>query len=181
MSRIGNRLTDLRNRRQLSIRLLAVRSGVSHSTISLIERDRISPTIDTLAAILDALGTTLAGFLSESDATQVTPFYRADDLPEIGRSDGISYKIIGLNYPSRRLQVLKESYRPGADTGGGLMHSAEEAGYVIAGRIEVTVGEQTMILGPGDAYYFDSRQSHRFRNVGDTEAEIVSAITPPSY
>lgn len=181
MSRVGHRLTDLRHRRQLSIRLLALRSGVSHSTISLIERDRISPTIDTLAAILDALGTTLAGFLSEIDATRAAPFYRAEDLPEIGRADGISYKIIGLNYPSRRLQVLKESYRPGADTGGGLMHAAEEAGYVISGRIEVTVGEQSMVLGPGDAYYFDSRQSHRFRNVGEAEAEIVSAITPPSY
>ncbi|WP_299842815.1 cupin domain-containing protein [uncultured Paracoccus sp.] len=181
MSRIGHRLSDLRQRRQLSIRLLAARSGVSHSTISLIERDRISPTIDTLTAILDALGTTLAGFLSEGEAARAAPFYRAEDLPEIGRSDGISYKIIGLNYPSRRLQVLKESYQPGADTGGGLSHAAEEAGYVIAGRIELSVGEQTAILGPGDAYYFDSRQSHRFRNIGETEAEIVSAITPPSY
>ncbi|OYX43012.1 MAG: XRE family transcriptional regulator [Rhodobacterales bacterium 32-67-9] len=181
MSRIGQRLQSLRKRRQLTIRLLALRSGVSHSTISLIEREKISPTLDTLGAILDALGTTLSSFLSEEPVHSAIPFYRAGDLPEIGRDDGISYKIIGLNYPSRQMQLLKETYRQGAGTTGGLTHAAEEAGYIVSGRIEVTVGEQRAVLGAGDGYYFDSRMPHEFRNVGDTEAEIVSAITPPSY
>ncbi|AUH64998.1 cupin domain-containing protein [Paracoccus zhejiangensis] len=181
MAKIGRQLKELRSRRQLSIRVLAARSGVSHSTISLIERDQISPTIDTLGAILDALGTTIVGFMSSGRTAQANPFYRADDLPEIGGSDGISYKIIGLNFPARQIQFLKESYRPGADSGGGLSHAAEEAGYVLAGRVELTVGEKIAILEAGDAYYFDSRQEHRFRNIGGTIAEIVSAVTPPNY
>jgi mannose-6-phosphate isomerase-like protein (cupin superfamily) len=36
-------------------------------------------------------------------------------------------------------------------------------------------------LEPGDAYYFDSRLPHRFRNVGEEECEVVSACTPPSF
>jgi mannose-6-phosphate isomerase-like protein (cupin superfamily) len=47
--------------------------------------------------------------------------------------------------------------------------------------VEVTVGDQTRVLLPGDGYYFDSRQSHRFRNVDDRPSEIVSAVTPPTY
>lgn len=181
MPRIGTRLRDLRERRQLTIRLLSVRSGVSHSNISLIERDKVSPSLDTLAAILDALGSTLPGFLSGGPDPQESPFYRPDDMPEIGNETGISYRIIGIRHPRRKLQLLRESYAIGADTGQSLSHDAQEAGVVLTGHIEVTAGSHTAVLRPGDGYYFDSREGHRFRNVGDTPAEIVSAITPPTY
>ena len=52
---------------------------------------------------------------------------------------------------------------------------------VIAGQVEVTAGSQVRVLGPGEAYYFESRVPHRFRNVGDTEAVIVSANTPATF
>jgi mannose-6-phosphate isomerase-like protein (cupin superfamily) len=47
--------------------------------------------------------------------------------------------------------------------------------------LEVTVGDQRRMLEPGDAYYFDSRLPHRFRNPGEEECEVVSACTPPSF
>jgi len=37
------------------------------------------------------------------------------------------------------------------------------------------------VLEAGDAYYFDSRQPHRFRNVHDQECELISVCTPPSF
>ncbi len=60
-----------------------------------------------------------------------------------------------------------------------LSHESEEGGIVLNGRIEITVGDQQRVLGPGDAYYFDSRVPHRFRNVGNEACEIISACTPP--
>jgi mannose-6-phosphate isomerase-like protein (cupin superfamily) len=62
-----------------------------------------------------------------------------------------------------------------------LVHEGEEGGVVISGRIEVTVDDQRRILGPGDAYYFESRQPHRFRCVGPNPCEVVSACTPPTF
>jgi mannose-6-phosphate isomerase-like protein (cupin superfamily) len=80
------------------------------------------------------------------------------------------------------LQIIRERYAPGADTGQTLLHhAAEEGGVVLKGHVEVTVGDQRRVLGPGDAYYFNSRLPHRFRNVGEEEAEIVSACSPPSF
>ena len=56
------------------------------------------------------------------------------------------------------MAVLHEVYAPGADTGSEMLaHAGEEGGIVVNGRIEVTVGGQTQVLGPGDAYYFSSR------------------------
>jgi len=62
-----------------------------------------------------------------------------------------------------------------------LTHEGEEGGVVLAGRIELTVGEERRILGPGDAYYFESTRPHRFRCVGPIPCEIVSACTPPTF
>jgi mannose-6-phosphate isomerase-like protein (cupin superfamily) len=47
--------------------------------------------------------------------------------------------------------------------------------------MELTVGSQRRTLGPGDAYYFDSRQPHRFRNKSDEDCVVVSACSPPSF
>jgi transcriptional regulator with XRE-family HTH domain len=172
----------LRRRRNLAIRDLAARSGVSHSTISLIERDRISPSIDTLGAILDALGSTLTAFFSElQPPDSVSPFYVAGDGIEIGNPDTISYKVIGMNHPNRQLLMLRETYAINADTGEAFSHTAHEAGVVLKGAVEVTVGSRRKVLSAGDGYYFDSRQPHRFRNVWDGRSEILSAVCPPTY
>lgn len=182
MPKLGTKLKELRRRRDLGVRELAIRSGISHSTISLIERDRMSPSVDTLSAILDALGTTLTGFFSDLQSSlPYTPFYRAGDLVEIGKANSISYKVIGMNHPNRQLLMLHETYAVGANSGDAFSHSAQEAGMITKGAVEVTVGDFCRVLKPGDAYYFDSRLPHRFRNVSDETSEILSAITPPTY
>ena len=82
----------------------------------------------------------------------------------------------------RDLQMLAERKAPGADSGKVMLnHHGEDCGIVLRGQLEVTVGEDKTVLGPGDAYYFDSREPHRFRNIGDEPCELVSACTPPSF
>jgi transcriptional regulator with XRE-family HTH domain len=182
MPNIGIKLKELRRRRRLAVRELALRSGVSHSSISLIERDQISPSVDTLGAILDALGSTLTGFFSELQSSlPYSPFYPAGELAEIGKAEAISYRMIGANHPNRAMLMLHETYAVGADSGEAFSHSAQEAGMVIRGAIEIAVGGQSRVLREGDGYYVDSRLPHRFRNIGEEKSEIVSAITPPTY
>ena len=81
-----------------------------------------------------------------------------------------------------QMTLLHERYEPGAGTGEEMLaHKGEEGGVVVRGRIEVTVGNETRVLGPGEAYYFASNLPHRFRNPGREVCEIVSASTPPSF
>jgi transcriptional regulator with XRE-family HTH domain len=182
MAQLGIHLKRLRMRRKLSIRDLAGRSGISHATISLVERDKTSPSVDTLSAMLDALGTTLVGFFDGLQTTLTySPFYEEDELVEIGDKDTVSYRMLGMNHPNRHILMLKETYAVGADTGEAFSHRSQETGFVLSGQVEVTVGDQTRVLGPGQGYYFDSQMPHRFRNVGPGTAEIISAVTPPTY
>ncbi|MDO5705940.1 MAG: cupin domain-containing protein [Paracoccus sp. (in: a-proteobacteria)] len=81
---------------------------------------------------------------------------------------------------AHNLQILHERYDPGADTGRQMLeHVATEGGVVIAGQLEITVGDTTAILNAGDSYLFDSTLPHRFRNPGMVQAVVVSACTPP--
>ena len=182
MPRIGLHLKELRSRRKLTVRELALRSGVSHATISLIERDRTSPSVDTLSAMLDALGSTLVGFFIDTQqSVPYSPFYTEDDLIEIGEAENISYRMLGTNHPNRHILMMRETYEVDADTGEPFTHTAQEAGFVLSGKVEITVGEVSQVLQAGQGYYFDSQVPHRFRNVGRTKAEIISAVTPPTY
>lgn len=153
---IGGRLRYVRMRQNLSQRELAKRAGVTNSTISLIEANQSNPSVGALKRILDGIPIGMAEFFAlEPDAPHKV-FYQAEELVEIGKGP-ISYRQVGDHLFSRSLQMLKERYEPGSDTGKVLlMHEGEEGGIVISGRIEVTVGSERRILGPGDAYYFSS-------------------------
>jgi len=178
---VGKQLKIVREAAGLSQRQLAKRSDVSNATISLIEQNRTSPSVGLLKRVLDGLPMSLAEFFGGEEPSKQHFFFKADELIEIG-SGGISYRQVGRDLSKRSLQVLHEMYAPGADTGEALLsHQSEESGVVIRGQIEVTVNGKSRTLGPGDAYYFDSRLPHRFRNPGDEECEIVSACTPASF
>lgn len=178
---LGLRLRTLRERAGLSQRSLAKKTGVPNSTISLIESGKMNPSVGALRRILQGIPIGLSDFFSFELRPEQTVFYAAEDLTEIGKG-GLSLKQIGTNLHGRAMMILHETYDLGADTGRVLYgHEAEEGGIVISGRIEVTVGDQRKVLGPGDAYYFDSRTPHRFRQVGPKKCEIVSACTPPTF
>ncbi|WP_341703074.1 cupin domain-containing protein [Ferrovibrio sp.] len=178
---IGARLKAVRQARKLSQRELARRAGVTNATVSLIESNQVNPSVGALKRVLDGVPMGLAEFFAQDMAVPRQAFYKAEELTEVGRGK-ISFRQVGADLAGRALQILVERYAPGADTGRvPLKHEGEEGGIVIRGRLEVTVAGQTRVLGPGDAYYFESSQPHRFRNIGGEACEIVSACTPPSF
>lgn len=179
---VGARLRMVRERFSLSQRELAKRAGVTNGTISLIEQNRVSPSISSLKKVLEGLPMTLADFFTFDDRPQ-TPkvFYRSAELPNLGNQQ-IRLLLVGTAHEHRDIAILREHYLTGADTGPEMLtHEGQEGGVVVSGNIEITVGSETRLLGPGDAYYFSSRQPHRFRNVGDEPCEIVSASSPPTF
>jgi len=181
MENIGPRLKTLRQRQGLSQRKLAQIAGVSNATVSLIEHGRTDPSMGLLRKILNSLGVSFAEFFSSETTTSEKYFYSRDELSEIG-SGPISYLQVGSDLSESQLQILYERYDPGADTGQSMLsHDAEEGGIVLQGRLELTIGDEVQVLSAGDAYLFNSRLPHRFRNTGNDECVVVSACTPPSF
>jgi transcriptional regulator with XRE-family HTH domain len=174
----------------MSQRELAGRAGLTSAAISLIEQNKSSPSVASLKSLLDAVPMTMSEFFTEvEEAGTPKYFYTADELTELSPQEAglglgaarVSLRQVG-DAARHSLQMLHEVYPPDADTGPDMLaHEGEEAGLVIEGLIEVTVGDAIRVLNPGDGYMFDSRIPHRFRNVGREKCVIVSACTPPSF
>jgi len=178
---VGQRLRALRLRVGLSQRELARRAAVSNATISMIEADRVSPSVSALRQVLSALGVGIADFFAAPEPQGEQIVFRAAELTEIAGGP-VSYRQVGANLKGRALQMIHERYKPGAQSGTKMLsHQGEEAGVVIKGRLTLEVDGRRYELAAGDAYSFDSRKPHSFRNGGDGELVVVSACTPPTF
>ena len=177
---VGRQLRSVRTAFGLSQRELAKRAGVTNGMISLIEQDRVSPSVGSLQKILAAFPMTMAEFFTRDLESEDKVVFRAGELPDVGTGSS-QYRLVAAQRHERRMSILSEVYEPDSDTGEDLLtHSGEEGGVVVEGELELTVAGKTWLLGPGDAYYFDSRLPHRFRNTGAVPARIVSANSPPT-
>lgn len=180
---VGVRLQSIRKLKGLSQRELAKRAGVTNSTISMIEKNSVSPSISSLKKVLGGIPMSLVEFFSldleQDNHTQVV--YRADELTDLS-SGAVTMKLIGKAHANRTITFLDETYPPGTDTGEEMLnHDGEEAGMLVDGRLELTVGAEVFVLEPGDSYYFDSTKPHRFRNPYDQPARLISATTPANF
>jgi transcriptional regulator with XRE-family HTH domain len=178
---VGARLRSVRTTFGISQRELARRAGVTNGLISLIEQNRVSPSVSSLKKVLDGVPMSLAEFFTLDLSAAPQAFFAAEELVEHGNAE-VSLRLVAAQRAGRHLTVLHERYAAGAATAEEMLaHHGEEAGVVIRGRIELTVGGASRVLGPGEAYYFASQLPHRFRNVGREACEIISACTPATF
>ena len=181
---VGRRMRLQRVSRGLSVRALAQNAGITAGALSQIENGKSSPTVSTLKKLLTAMGLTLGEFFGQNgEGNDAGSFItRSSNLINIAPGRGLRYLSIPGTTKGRSLQVLHETYAPGAGTGDEhYHHPGEESGFCLSGSVEITVAGRREILGPGDAYYYASTLPHRWRNIGRVPAVVVSACTPPSF
>jgi transcriptional regulator with XRE-family HTH domain len=185
---VGARLRELRLQHALSQRQLAEAAQVPHGQISMIETNRSSPSVASLRKILGGLGIGMAEFFETDSPASTDVFFTPAQLRDLtsriySTRGGAAGKIMLRQVGDARLhnlQILHETYEPGADTGADMLeHAASEGGIVVSGELEVTVGSQARTLKAGDSYLFHAQQPHRFRNLSDRIATVISACTPP--
>ena len=124
----GKRLSQIRQQLGLSQRRVAELSGLTHSAISTIEQDKVSPAISTLQKLLRVYGLSLSAFFAEPEKpTEPQIVIGSDDLIEIG-NQGVSMKLIHNGDPNRTLAMMIETYEPGTTTGERIKHQGEEIG-----------------------------------------------------
>src|SRR6478609_3583317 len=82
---IGARLRAIRMSRNLSQREIARRAGVANATISLIESNKVNPSVGALKRILDGIPIGLSEFFAFEIVHRDRYFYSAEDFVEIGK------------------------------------------------------------------------------------------------
>lgn len=98
----GSRLKLVRESYKLSQRELARRSGVTNATISLIEQNRVSPSVSSLKKLLEGIPMSLADFFTFDQPPREHQYvFRANEQPDLGRH-GLRLLLIGASVPAVR-------------------------------------------------------------------------------
>jgi transcriptional regulator with XRE-family HTH domain len=180
---IGAKLRNLRQRLGKTLKDVSAATRISVGHLSQLERDLVSPSIKTLHDISRALGVNISWFFQPIEAAQRVEQYvvRAAARRHISFADGIDD--FQLNSQAvRNLGLLYSTFKPHATSGETpYTHDGEEAGFVLAGELELWVDGAATLLVAGDSFSFPSHRPHKYRNTGEILAVVLWAMTPPSY
>ncbi|ATU93577.1 transcriptional regulator [Phyllobacterium zundukense] len=184
-ARLGTRLKLARQTRGLTLKALSEAANCSESLLSKIENGKASPSLPMLHRLVQVLETNIGWMFEESDGDEGIVF-RAGTRPLIAldplrRGEGISLERIIPYSQGHLLQCNIHHIEKDGASAGPIQHAGEEVGYVLAGEIELIVGERQFQLSAGDSFVFNSDLPHHYRNTGTERASIFWVNTPPTF
>jgi XRE family transcriptional regulator, regulator of sulfur utilization len=180
---LGPRVRALREAMDLSLRDLALRSGVSAPMLSQVERGETSPTLQIATRIAAGLELRLSQLLRLDEDGAVSVVRRGERRkgPSRGRS-GHSYEILTPPLPGQRAELSRHTLAPGAVTGGQgdpPMHEpgSRETALLESGTVVLHCDGAEHALGAGDCVTFDADLPHHFENPGTDEAVLLAVVS----
>ena len=169
---IADRVRTMRTAQSLSLEALAEKSGVSRSMISLIERGESSPTavvLDKLATALDIpLYSLFAAPADDAAQPSTGPLARRADQPLWQDPDSgyLRRNVSPLGEP-QSMQIVEVSFPPGGrvafENGGSHVHVQQQV-WLLAGEIDITVGDVRHRLHEGDCLAMKLDRPTMFHN-----------------
>lgn len=177
---IGNKIKKLRQENGLTQEELANRCELSKGFISQLERDLTSPSIASLADILESLGTNLTHFFSDIEKEKIVfgidDFFVNDDYDL-----GFSMKWIIPNAQKNEMEPILLTIQPDGRFIEDTPHSGQEFGYVLSGRVDVILENTSYPAKKGQSFYYASNKVHSLRNPYKRPAVVLMVATPPSF
>ncbi|MEU9047599.1 MULTISPECIES: helix-turn-helix domain-containing protein [unclassified Kitasatospora] len=165
LAAVGPRLRELRRRHGLTLAGLAEQTGINESTLSRLEGGTRKPTLEMLLPLAEVYAVPL-------DELVGAP--RTGDprihLKPVTRN-GMTY--VPLSRPGG-VQAHKLLIPPRPDTEPRLRtHEGFEWVYVLAGRLRLLLGDETVILKPGEAAEFDTHVPHWLGSDDERTVELL--------
>jgi transcriptional regulator with XRE-family HTH domain len=185
-ARIAARVGRLRAERGHTLDALAERSGVSRSAISAIERGAANPTAVVLERLATGLEVPLAS-LFDGPAARDTP--AAAPGPLVRRADQLRWRDPQSGYVRRNvsppgwpspIRITEVELPPGAAVAYETAERAvviDQQLWVLAGEVEVTVGDQVHRLATGDCLAMRVDRPTAFHNPGDRSVRYAVVVT----
>ena len=170
---IGSRLRSFRQEREMTLQELADVTDLSPSMLSLVERGRAAPSIQSLIVIANALNVTMSDLIVADKSDEERIVVRASDQPFVKAAQNVIRRVLREDR-SRGISLAINEYEP--ETGSSLKrgaHSGFEYGFVLEGMLTVELENVTYQLKAGDLIAFESKRPHRFWNKGLKRARTL--------
>ena len=164
MMDIGEKLRQLRLQRGLTQEDMADRCELSKGFISQVERNLASPSIATLADMLECLGSSLSSFFKEDEESL----------------HGATTWLVP-NAQKNAMEPILVEMNEGGETYPLPPHEGEEFGYVLQGTVYLVTGDKKTRVRTGCSFCIHPRETHYLMNAGKTKARVLWVSNPPIF
>lgn len=181
MKRLGERVKRKRETLHMQLNELAAKVGISSSALSQIEKAKAFPSIVTLKSIADNLYTSISELIGENEVLTKNPLVKYEEKSFVEKNDsGASLYLLSNHGNGKLMDTFLIDMEPGANVEGIMKsHPGQEFCFLLKGKIEFTLDDDTYILKRNDSFYFNSGRPHSVRNISRSNSQLIYVITPP--
>lgn len=179
---IGHKIRALRLGNNLTQEELANRLELTKGYISQLENNLTSPSIQTLFAILEVLGTDVSEFFAKPEEEEKNIVYTKEDFYE--KENQELANVISWIVPNAlkyEMEPIIIEIKPGGQSTIDEPHPGEEFGYVLEGQVTLVLNKKRYNVKKGETFYYLANKEHFIVNSGATNAKVLWISTPPMF
>ena len=177
---IGKILKVFREKTRKKQGQVAKKAGISISMLSQIERGVVSPSIDTLFSVCQAVGMDIADLFRRISPDAPVRIMRAGQRLST-QHHGVLFEQLAVSaHASYPAEMFMLEVRPGKRIGlSGSGHEGMEMGYALEGSAVLTVDGNDYEICKGDSVSFNSNLPHSLVNGGRKTFRALWTALPP--
>jgi len=180
--RLSRDLRALRQAKSLTLAQISERIGRSVGWLSQVERGISMPTLVDLRRLADLFGVPISLFYTREQPadTDGEIVVRARARRYLGHTEpGLVEELLSPSLGGA-FEMRRRVFAPGAESATQTRREAEEAGFVLSGRLLIEIDGVAQELETGDSFRFKGK-AVRWRNTAETEAVVIWVMSPPVY
>ena len=180
---IGQIIRGFRKKKKMTLLELSQKSGVALATLSRVENEKMTGTLESHIHIAEALEVSLPDFYrdlvhtkKEIDRQNRSPRAEVFLHDKSASAEMLAAKVLNKKMIPLIIRIHKGGATHKEETKPGI----EKFVYILDGKIEAALGDEKYILTGGDSLYFESALAHHFKNIGTGEARLITVTSPPA-
>ncbi|MEO1293333.1 MAG: XRE family transcriptional regulator [Pseudomonadota bacterium] len=178
---VGTNIRALRKSRGMTLEGVAEELGCSVGWLSQVERGKSEPQREDIHAISDVLGCSVSLLLGNAPGPKIEQGYvvRAKDRTPVKSRPGLAEELLSPDL-SDEFEVVRSVFAPGSSLGEVHARPTQEIGYLVSGRLTMTIAGRRFELEPGDSFRIRG-DAFEWENPHDEPAVAIWVIAPPIY
>lgn len=175
---IAERIKGLRDASDLPVSTVAEATGVTEEQYKRYESGEADVSISYLSVLSAFYKVDMTVLLTGGDAhAKAFHVTRKGTGPSAARRQMYQYEALGALFAGKVMEPFVVTVEPTLTETNLSTHPGQEFDYVLSGTLELTVGDNTMLLKPGDSIYFNAAVPHGMRAKGQEPAIFLAVIT----
>lgn len=178
---IGQTVRKLRLQQNLTIAEIARKASISSGMLSKIENGQTSASLDSLASLADALGTSLSsifsGYSSDEGGAQHVKAGQGPEVVRRGTKRGHTYQLLSIERGPRRVfEPFLVTLNDESEIFPSFQHPGIEFIYILQGKLSYRHGKKNYMLAAGDALTFRGSVPHGPEKLLKLPIKMLSTI-----